>query len=234
MDNHQSFDGTLLDRVGLNRHAVFNLDALPEDVIAQVRTSCASPRAYRQLILIGHAGRTLWDSVTASGIRSDDPIDDFSTQVVRQWFAQHHSCNEYEILYPGAHAVGLQRLGMLAGWHHASPFMVGIDKSWGTWYAYRVLIVADTRFAPTPPVQDEHPCQPCAHKVCITSCPARAMDQGRFDLGKCVGYRKQDGSRCRTTCLARVSCPVGVEHRYCDAQIHHTYLGSMRAIERFY
>lgn len=234
MEDFQLFDAAPLNNVGLNRQAVFDLGALPVEVTAPVRASCASLHRYRQLILIGHAGRALWESVTASGTRSEDPIDDFSAQAVRQWFAQRHPQNEYEILYPGTHMIGLQRLGLLAGWHHASPFMVGIDGTWGTWYAYRAVIVADTHFEPTTPLSSEHPCQGCEPKICIASCPARAMDQGQFDLGKCIAYRKQEGSRCKTTCLARVSCPVGSEHRYCDAQIHHTYLGSMRAIERYY
>lgn len=234
MEKFQLFDNALLNSVGLNREAVFNIDALPAEIAAPVRASCTSSRAYRQLILIGHAGRTLWESVTASGVRSEDPIDDFSMQAVRRWFSQCHAQNAYEIVYPGTQAIGLQRLGQLAGWHHASPFMVGIDWEWGSWYAYRALVVADTHFEPTTPARSEHPCETCDHKICIASCPAAAMDGGQFELAKCVGYRKREGSSCKATCVARVSCPVGSAHRYCDEQIQHTYSGSMRAIERYY
>lgn len=234
MEKFQQFDNALLNSAGLNRQAVFNLDALPADIAAPVRASCTSSHAYRQLILIGHAGRTLWEAVTASAIDSDDPIDDFSMQTVRRWFAQCHAQNAYEIVYPGTQVIALQRLGHLAGWHHASPFMVGIDGEWGTWYAYRAVVVADTDFELTTPVRSAHPCETCDHKVCIKSCPGAAMEGDRFDLAKCVGYRKREDSSCKTTCLARVSCPVGSEHRYCDAQIRHTYSGSMRAIERYY
>lgn len=234
MDKFQLFNNALLNDAGLNRQAVFNIDALPADLAAPLQAGCTSSRTYRQIILIGHAGRTLWESVTASGIVSDDPIDDFSMQTVRRWFAQCHAHNAYEIVYPGTQLIALQRLGQLAGWHHPSPFMVGIDQQWGTWYAYRAVVVADTHFEPTAAVRGAHPCATCGDKVCIASCPAAAMDGGRFDLAKCVGYRKRDGSSCKTTCVARVSCPVGSEHRYCDAQICHTYSGSMRAIERYY
>jgi hypothetical protein len=234
MEALQVFDNAMLNSAGLNRQAVFNLAALPTEVAASVRAGCTPSRAWRQLILIGHAGRTLWDAVTASGVRSQDPIDDFTVRTVRQWFARCHARNAFEILYPGTQAVGLQRLGQLAGWHHASPFMVGIDEKWGTWYAYRALIVADTNFEPSTPAEGEHPCNACEHRICIASCPAGAMDGGQFDLAKCVAHRKLEGSSCRSTCLARVSCPVGSAHRYCDEQIRHTYLGSMRAIERYF
>ncbi len=233
MDTFQTFDNALLNSVGLNRQAVFNIDELPAEITAAVRASCTADRSYRQLILIGHAGRKLWESVIASVIRSEDPIDDFTVQTVRRWLAQAYPQNTYEIVYPGTQAIGLQRLGQLAGWHHASPFMVGIDREWGSWYAYRALVVADTRFEPSKPTRSEHPCAACQHQVCVANCPAAAFDREQFDLAKCIGYRKQEGSSCKATCLARISCPVGSSHRYCDEQIHHTYSGSMRAIERY-
>lgn len=233
MENFQTFEHSLLDSVGLNRQAVFNLDALPADIAASVAASCTPGRSYRQLILIAHVGRRLWECVTAQGIRSDDPIDDFTVQTVKQWFAQSFAQNAYEILYPGTQAIGLQRLGQLAGWHHASPFMVGIDSEWGSWYAYRALVVADTRFEPSTPINRVHPCQTCDHRTCVASCPAGALDGEQFDLVKCIDHRKREGSSCKATCLARISCPVGSEHRYCDEQIRHSYIGSLRAIERY-
>lgn len=234
MHPDQLFDTSLLDHAGLNRHAVFNIDALPPDVAASVRDGVTDSGAFRQLILIGHAGRRMWDAVGESGIDSADPIDDFTMQVVRRWFAACQPGNRYEILYPGPHPIGLQGLGKLAGWHHPTPFMVGIDQEWGTWYAYRAAVVADTHFAPTQPVESPHPCETCEKRLCVENCPAGALAGGAFDLGKCVGYRKQDGSLCKATCVARISCPVGSVHRYSDAQIRHIYSNSMRAIERFY
>ncbi|HJV88167.1 MAG TPA: hypothetical protein VJ698_22040 [Noviherbaspirillum sp.] len=234
MEKFRDFDDTLLNSVGLNRYAIFDIDKLPAKIAAEVRAQSTSGLACRQLILIGHAGRKLWESVTAEGIRSAHPIDDFTVRTVRRWFEQCLPKNTYKILYPGTQTIGLQGLGQLAGWHHASPFMVGIDQAWGTWYAYRALVLADTAFEPSQPVQSDHPCTTCNHTRCVTNCPAAAFDAEKFELAKCIAYRKQDGSGCKATCLARVSCPVGSAHRYCDEQIRHTYLGSMRAIERYY
>lgn len=227
----QTFDNTLLDSAGLNRQAVFDIDDLPADIADTIRPPGST---HRQLILIGHAGRRLWEAVKASGIDSADPIDDFTVRTVRHWMAQCQPRNTYDILYPGLHAIGLQRLGQLAGWHHAAPFMVGIDAEWGSWFAYRAVVLADTRFEPTRPVKTAHPCDTCDHRVCVSSCPAGALDGGKFDLGKCVAYRKQDGSRCKATCVARVSCPLGSAHRYSEEQIRHSYSISMRVIEQYY
>lgn len=233
MEKFQPFDNALLNRAGLNRQAVFNIADLPDDIATSVQTGCPSVRVPRQLILIGHAGRQFWTALKAAGIDSEHPIDDFSVQCVRQWFAACQSANSYEILYPGPQMIGLQRLGQLAGWHHATPFMLGIDREWGTWYAYRAVVAADTEFAPTPPIDSAPPCSSCAHRVCIGNCPASALEAGQLDLGKCVAYRKQAGSLCKATCLARLSCPVGSMHRYDDEQIAHSYGHSMRFIERY-
>ncbi|HEY8102099.1 MAG TPA: hypothetical protein VIF82_15250 [Burkholderiaceae bacterium] len=234
MEKYQIFDNILLNNAGLNRQAVFNIGDLPADVAASIGACCTSGNAYRQLILIGHAGKKLWESVKAAGITSEHPIDDFSIRTVKRWLAGCHIQNAYEIIYPSEHPIGLQQLGQLAGWHHASPLKIGIDQEWGTWFAYRAVVLANTNFEPSTPNKSAHPCETCLHKSCIANCPAGALEGGQLDLDKCIGYRKQAGSSCKATCLARISCPVGSMHRYTDEQIHHIYSLSMKAIERYY
>lgn len=227
-------DFSVLDRAGLNLHAVFDLDALPAEMAGELRQRFDPDGRYRQVILIGHGGTTMWREMKAAGIDSNDPIDDFSIARVEQWFSEQFADARFQIVYPGDNPVGLQALGRLAGWHHASPFMVGINETWGTWYAYRVVVLADTAMEATLPVRSESPCLACAGQPCIAACPGEAINEGVFSLEKCVAYRKQSASRCKATCLARTSCPVGAEHRYCGAQINHSYSISMRMIERFY
>lgn len=223
-----------LDRAGLNLQAVFNLDELPAAMAAALRQGFDGDVRHRQLILVGHGGRALWAAVKAAGIASPDPIDHFTIRTVAQWFGRHFPGHRHTLVYPGDYPVGLQALGKLAGWHHPSPFMVGINDCWGTWFAYRAALLADTDLEPTPPLAGKSPCLDCREQACIGSCPGGALAGGSFSLGRCVAYRRQPASACRTTCLARLGCPVGVEHRYEDEQIRHTYSISLRAIEHHY
>lgn len=225
-----TIDFTALDDAGLTLRAILDLDALPADLLAQLRRHCDPARRYRQLILIGHAGTRLWDAVQASGIRSEDPIDEFSVRSVEQWLATHCAGHAREIIYPGPIPLGLQALGKIAGWHHASPFMVGINAVWGTWYAYRVVVLTDTALPPSPPLRGESPCERCAEHFCIASCPAGALNGGSLALERCVGYRRQAASRCHATCVARLACPVGSVHRYCGEQMRHSYSRSLNYI----
>lgn len=219
-----------LDEAGLNRQFVFDLAALP----AEMRTALAPQAGERQLILFGHGGRRLWECVQASGMGGDDPIDDYSILTVERWFADYQPGRRYRLLFPGKQPIGLQALGSLAGWHETSPIMVGVDKEWGSWYAYRAVAIADTDFQPSLPQHGRSPCPSCAPRPCIHACPAGALAGSQFDLEKCSRYRLQAESACALGCLARQACPVGSEHRYLPEQIAHSYSRSLAFIRRYY
>jgi hypothetical protein len=227
-------DFTRLNEVGLNLQAIFNIDDLPAEIAREVRQRFDPTHRYRQLILIGHGGKTLWDSVMAAGIASENPIDEFSVRMLTQWFDKQQTSHQYRLVFPGDAPIGLQTLGKLAGWHHPSPFMIGINEEWGSWYAYRAVALADTDLTPSRPVQGKSPCDACRDKPCVTHCPASALSEGGFDLKACIDYRKSTASLCKASCVARISCPVGARHRYCSEQIAHTYSISMRVIEQHY
>lgn len=246
-------DYSALDAAGLNLHAVFTLDRLP----AGLRDSLDGERRYRQLILIGNGGRALWTAIEAEGITSDNPIDEFSVRRVEAWLAAYASGRRYQIVYPGDRPIGLQTLGELAGWHFDSPFMVGINARWGTWFAYRVAVLADTEFSEAEFAEAEladsasepaavavsagestratstaSPCAACRQRPCVDACPAQAIGDAGFELQRCVAYRRRPGSACRLACLARLACPVRQELRYGDEQMRHSYATSLRMIER--
>lgn len=224
MSERSPFPDSLLNKNGLNRQAIFDVADLPENIRSQLAAESG------QLILIGHGGKHLWEAVKAAGQPGSDPIDDFTVATIQRWFAEYLPGKRYKILYPGHQPIGLQALGKLAGWHQPSPFMVGIDSEWGSWFAYRAVVLADTDFQPSRPVDRDSPCASCRSKACISSCPSTALAGSKFSLDKCLAYRQQPDSKCQFTCLARISCPVGSEHQYSAEQLRHTYSISLRYI----
>lgn len=223
-------DFSALDAAGLNLQAVFDLAALPAEMRAQLDPA----GAYRGLILIGHGGRTLWERVQAARLPSAHPIDDFTRATIAAWLAGQLPGVAHALAYPGDGAVGLQALGRLAGWHHDTPFRVGINAAWGSWFAYRAVLLVAADPPPTPAMAGESPCTACAGQPCVAACPADALRGPEFSLAKCIAYRRQPDSRCRVTCVARTRCPVRPEHRYDDAQIAHSYVRSLAMIEKYY
>lgn len=233
---YQTLSSPILNDAGLNCHAVFAIASLSEDVKSILFVRCPQAKNYQQLILIGHAGRQFWQSLNervADLHQQAHPIDTFTVSVVEQFLQTEHPLAAYEIVYPGAYTVSLQELGKLVGWHHASPFMVGVNAHYGPWFAYRALVLANTDLPVTPTTASESPCSTCEDTPCINACPPRALDDGKFNLEKCVNYRQQADSQCKTTCLARRACPVASEHRYTDEQMQYHYGRSMKMIELY-
>lgn len=225
----EQFPATFLAEAGLNRQHIFDLAALPAALLSPLGDTAG----FTQLILLGHGGRRLWECVQAAALDSEHPIDDYCVATVDRCFAQFLPGRRHRLVYPGDAPIGLQSLGRLAGWHHASPFMIGIDAEWGSWSAYRAVVLAATDFCPSPVVDRDHPCQSCAERPCIAACPAGALADGRFALEKCSRYRLLPDSPCAHGCLARMACPVGAGHRYDEAQIRHSYARSLQMLRQY-
>lgn len=226
MSEHRTFPADALNAAGLNRHFVFDLAALP----TKLRARLGDVTAYRQLILLGHGGQRFWEGIRQTGISGPHPVDDYTLHYVQQWLADQLPGHAWRMLYPGSASPDLQALGDLAGWHHPSPFMLGIDPDWGSWYAYRALLLVDAAFLPSDRVEHRSPCETCADAPCVTACPADAVAAGDFRLERCLDFRRAARSTCRHTCLSRIACPVGAQHRYPDDLLRHTYGHSLKML----
>ena len=226
---HTSFLAADLNEAGLNLQHVFDLQQLPRSIYEAL-----APQAEeRQLLLVGHGGRRLWSAVQAAQLDSEHPIDDYTRMTLHNWFRTHLPQHRYRIVYPGKGTVPLQALGQLAGWHHPSPFMVGVDAQWGSWFAYRAAILTDTQWVPTQVKPTTSACAVCRDRVCVRACPAQALEPV-FSMKACASYRLSDRSACQTRCVAREKCPLGKVHRYEDAQIQHSYGRSLAMLRQYF
>ncbi|PIW50262.1 MAG: hypothetical protein COW18_03920 [Zetaproteobacteria bacterium CG12_big_fil_rev_8_21_14_0_65_54_13] len=226
-------DSAILAHHGLNLQAVFDLCALPADLLAAIDTE--QPVAgYRQLLLFAHGGRDLWQAIADSGdLTGEHPIDRFSVDTVSRYFDEENPASRYRLLYPlQPGTLPLQQLGKLAGWHHASPFRIGVNARWGSWFAYRAAVLADTAFTPTLVMDGASPCDSCMEKPCIAACPV-VSSAGEIPLQACMDERLKPGSRCAMSCLARTACPVMAVARYEPEQIAYHYGRSLETIGNY-
>ncbi|MCF6192987.1 MAG: hypothetical protein L3J46_01485, partial [Kangiellaceae bacterium] len=109
---------------------------------------------------------------------------------------------------------------------------VGINSKWGTWFAYRVIILAKANFKINEPSSALSACKSCISKPCLSACPVSELDNDLIDINNCTEYRVNKASNCRNKCLARLACPIKKEHQYSDEQINYHYSLSMKMIER--
>lgn len=229
-----AMDRKALESGGLNLIAIFDVKDLPTALTEALLAAVQGHHACRQVILVGHGGRDLWTSLDPEQRQADDPIDTHTRQLVSSLLNASPQCRSFEFVYPPSDKpVPLIGLGALAGWHRASKFRVGINQLYGTWYAYRALVVADSDFEVTRPMSGASPCDGCAAKPCMAACPVSAVGEARFDFEACYRYRLTDGSACSHTCLARVACPVGADHRYAPDQIEYHYGLSLKSLKAY-
>jgi epoxyqueuosine reductase QueG len=226
----KEFNSNTLDQAGLNLQAIFDLSSLPEKMLNELGSLYDDLARYKQILVIAHGGRDMWAKVQPTLNSSDHPIDRYSADIVTKFCETNSSISGHKLIYPSQAPVGLQSLGELAGWHHSSPFRIGINNQWGSWFAYRAVVLTDSHFKTTLKIEDPSPCLSCLEKPCISSCPADALER-EFSLEKCLSYRKKPDSLCKDRCLARMTCPIAKEHQYEQEQINYHYGISMKMIE---
>lgn len=186
---------------------------------------------FQQLIVMGHGGSTLFDHTFSdeTAAKKSDPLDDRSIELFKGFMARV-GCTEFDILYPTQHdALDLRKLGAQLGWQSDSQLGIGIHPEWGTWFAYRLVAVANTALPVTQPEPAADPCGACIEKPCLAACPVAATGD-EFQLEACSGERLREGVGCADRCLAREACPVGIGHRYSREQIRYHYQRSYLAI----
>lgn len=236
MDETQLSEGiSFLAGYGLNLFAALPVEILPDNVTQTLLTEDIPLYDYRSLVLIGHGGRRLWQALAEFGMQTADPVDYFSLAITGRFIDEFLGAPPILMLYPTNYTIPLQQLGALAGWHHPSPLGLGINETYGVWFAYRTVFL--TTF-PLPLIQTPKtisPCNTCLDKPCIAACPAQAVQGvGQLRVADCVDFRLQVRSTCQNRCLSRMACPVAPEHRYKPEQLHYHYNHSLASIRQYY
>lgn len=224
----------MLSAQGLDMLAVLSVDMLPAAFNTAVQQINLRLQDYSSLVLIGHSGNLMWQRLKDQASKGNNPVDEFSLFHAGLFVERYLDGCRHAVLYPGEVPIPLQQLGALAGWHHRSPLGLGINRIYGPWFGYRVVLLvrADLPLLVDPP--GVSPCEACAEKPCINACPAHALsDFESPNISVCVDYRMQDKSPCERQCFARLACPVGAEFRYSKEQLHYFYGRSLVAIKTY-
>lgn len=174
------------------------------------------------VVLAGMTGACGWDAFRASaefGSRPD-PLDRWSRRVLGELAGVLGA----EALFPfgGPPFLPFLRWARRAEPVHPSPMGPLIHPDHGLWHAYRGALAFAERFE-LPPRQDRpRPCDTCADRPCLATCPVHAFSPAGYDVPACVGFL--DGPRgngCLTAgCLARRACPVGQPYAPEQMQFH--------------
>lgn len=192
----------------------------PEDGVRRL----ADGRPAHTLVLVGNAGKELWRAFRAAvaDLSGKDPLD--------TWIDAHLERIASAVGAEIVHATRrpwppILRWALKAGGVFPSPIGMLIHPEYGLWHVYRAAFLFGEKLDLPSPARGEgpgvrawaeSPCDTCAEKPCLTTCPVDAFKPNAFDAQACVGHvESRKGRACATGgCLARRACPVGRAHAY--------------------
>jgi hypothetical protein len=201
--------GRTLDGTGLILRGCFYPEA------ADGVSDLPDGRSARTVAIIGNAGGALWErfAVACPEPAGRNPLEDWLAPILRGIAAR-----------VGGHAVlpkdgppypPMQHWAKRAESVHSSPIGILIHPEYGLWHAYRGAILFPGRHAFAPRRDRPSPCESCAERPCLSTCPVGAFSADGYDVGACVArLGDRMGVDCRNGCLARRACPIGRDYLY--------------------
>ena len=186
------------------------------------------------IVLVGNAGPGMWTVFAKSKEANDgaaDALDRWSRRVVSCLARTLGGAAHFP--FGGPPWLPFIQWAQRAGPVHPSPIGPLVHPDFGLWHAYRGAIAFRERL--DLPSRDDRgsPCETCADRPCLSSCPVGAFSASGYDVEACVAHVEgRAGARCLGGgCLARHACPVGRETAYDAAQaaFHmRAFLGARR------
>lgn len=172
------------------------------------------PETPGTLVMVGNAGPAMWEAFSQMPFTLPNALDHWSRCAIDA-VAQVVGATA---LYPfgGPPFLPFQRWAQKAEPVHPSPIGMLIHPEYGLWHAYRGALAFDGTMDLPPRGAGAWPCESCADKPCMSTCPVGAFSGESYDVPACVGHlRTAEGADCMTEgCRARRHCPIGAEYAY--------------------
>lgn len=176
------------------------------------------PEGIQTLVLVGNAGPGMWRTFAENMPDDPNPMDAWSKTIIDQIAARFSAAAAYP--FEGPPYLPFQKWAMQADTVFETPIGPLIHPTYGMWHAYRgAVMFKDALDLPTPS-DITSPCDTCADKPCLSTCPVRAFTLDGYDVPGCRAHIGSDAGRdcLENGCLARRACPIGQDYIYEPAQ----------------
>ena len=180
-----------------------------------------SGRPAGTLVLFGNVGSSLWESFSQSAEAADgqvDPLNRWSASVIGKMAKRLGGQPHYP--FGGPPYIPFLRWAQKAECVFPSPLGMLIHPIYGLWHAYRgALAFAERIELPVRPDQSS-PCDSCADRPCLSSCPVSAFTGTVYEVDDCTSHISNPGGQdcINLGCRARRACPVGTDFLYLPSQ----------------
>lgn len=180
------------------------------------------------LVLIGNAGPKMWQRFCAERADANTTMDSWTSKVLSELAEALGGTMAFPFAKP---PLPFLRWAQKARAGFVSPLGMNIHAEYGLWHAFRgALILPETLDLP-PPATASHPCESCAGKPCLQTCPVGAFDGQSYDVDRCAAHISVPaGLDClQNGCKARRACPVGTTYHYLSEQANFHMSAFLRA-----
>ncbi|MEM1046673.1 MAG: hypothetical protein AAGL24_10990 [Pseudomonadota bacterium] len=172
----------------------------------------------RTVLLVGVIGRSTWDAFQAGRSDTENPLDDWTRSVVDPLARDEAAI----AIYPNDKPFWpFQQWAKRSEPVSESPLGLLIHPRYGLWHAYRAALVFADRLVVPQQLSAQSPCETCADRPCLRTCPVGAFTEQGFNVAACAGHLVEPPGRLclQGGCAARDACPVGQDYRYDEPQI---------------
>jgi hypothetical protein len=227
--NMSALDGPTLSNIeaalteaGLTPRGAFHPD--PADGVPDLPDG----RPAGTLVLAGNVGPAMWRAFGATASTGRDALERWSAAVLSP-IAERFGGAAH--LPGGPPYLPFIRWAQRAGPLRPSAIGLLIHPDFGLWHAYRGALALPGRLDLPPPDARPSPCETCADKPCLATCPVGAFTTEGYDVPACTGYlaATPDNACMSQGCAARRACPVGREHHYAPEQAAFHMAAFLRA-----
>ncbi len=171
------------------------------------------------VVMVGNAGAAMWRRFAAESDGGRDAMNRWSRRVIDRVAVELGATALYP--FDGPPWLPFQRWAQRAEAVFPSPVGMLIHPEHGLWHAYRGALAFTAEVEGLPEAAGAaSPCESCADKPCLTTCPVGAFGGDGYDVPACAAHLKApQGADCMTLgCRARRACPVGRQATYLPEQ----------------
>lgn len=171
------------------------------------------------LILIGNAGPIMWEHFRKACTAEATTLDNWTRKTVGTLAKNLKACALFPFDEPPQPFL---TWAQQSGTTFTSPIGLSIHPQYGLWHGYRAALIIDGQIELNPETANTHPCETCADKPCLTTCPVDAFSTTGYDVPACISHIKTtDTPDClEQGCRARRACPIGKDFHYSPQQAH--------------
>ena len=156
----------------------------------------------------------------------DNPLNSYVVQAIERALASVPVASGVRWAHrPEPHHVAFQKLAEIAGLAFLSPGFLSVHPVYGSWIAFRAVVVLDATGPPAKPPSIVRPCPDCGNAC------GRALSEALVAVEDAVSRNQAIADQWRVWLGVRDACPVGKNFRYSDEQILYHYTKNRQVLK---